>query len=380
MNILIIHNYYSVKGGEEYIVELQKKLFEQNNHNVFIYSRDYKELDKWFLGRIWGTFTSIYNPRSIKELKRILSENKIEIAILHNLLPIISPCIIPLLKRNGVEIIQTVHNYRLLCPTGIFFNKGRICEKCTTGIREWNCFTNNCNKNLFSSLSFSIRSYFIRKMNYYHKIDRFLTISDFQKNKLINNGFPEDKINTLPNTIEIKNYDIDVESKNYIGFVGRLSYEKGIFDFIEIANQMPKYNFKVAGEMTKDLNNITIPNNLEFLGFLNPKELDEFYLSCKVILVLSKWYEPFGLVNLESMLRGTPIIAYDIGAIPEIIENAKEGFVIKQGEIKDVISHIEYMYKNKDKYEIMVANSIDKINRFSTQIYYTSLIQSIKSK
>lgn len=380
MNILIIHNYYSVKGGEEYIVELQKKLFEQNNHNVFIYSRDYKELDKWFLGRIWGTFTSIYNPRSIKELKRILSENKIEIAILHNLLPIISPCIIPLLKRNGVEIIQTVHNYRLLCPTGIFFNKGRICEKCTTGIREWNCFTNNCNKNLFSSLSFSIRSYFIRKMNYYHKIDRFLTISDFQKNKLINNGFPEDKINTLPNTIEIKNYDIDVESKNYIGFVGRLSYEKGIFDFIEIANQMPKYNFKVAGEMTKDLNNITIPNNLEFLGFLNPKELDEFYLSCKVILVLSKWYEPFGLVNLESMLRGTPIIAYDIGAIPEIIENGKEGFVIKQGGINDVILHIEYMYKNKDKYEIMVANSIDKINRFSTQIYYTSLIQSIKSK
>lgn len=380
MNILIIHNYYSVKGGEEYIVELQKKLFEQNNHNVFIYSRDYKELDKWFLGRIWGTFTSIYNPRSIKELKRILSENKIEIAILHNLLPIISPCIIPILKKNGVEIIQTVHNYRLLCPTGIFFNKGRICEKCTTGIREWNCFTNNCNKNLFSSLSFSIRSYFIRKMNYYHKIDRFLTISDFQKNKLINNGFPEDKINTLPNTIEIKNYDIDVESKNYIGFVGRLSYEKGIFDFIEIANQMPKYNFKVAGAMTKDLNNITIPNNLEFLGFLNPKELDEFYLTCKVILVLSKWYEPFGLVNLESMLRGTPIIAYDIGAIPEIIENGKEGFVIKQGGINDVILHIEYMYKNKDKYEIMVANSIDKINRFSTQIYYTSLIQSIKSK
>lgn len=380
MNILIIHNYYSVKGGEEYIVELQKKLFEQNNHNVFIYSRDYKELDNWFLGRIWGTFTSIYNPRSIKELKRIISENKIEIAILHNLLPIISPCIIPILKKNGVKIIQTVHNYRLLCPIGIFFNKGRICEKCTTGIREWNCFTNNCNKNLFSSLSFSIRSYFIRKMNYYHKIDRFLTISDFQKNKLINNGFPEDKINTLPNTIEIKNYDIDVESKNYIGFVGRLSYEKGIFDFIEIANQMPKYNFKVAGAMTKDLNNITIPNNLEFLGFLNPKELDEFYLSCKVILVLSKWYEPFGLVNLESMLRGTPIIAYDIGAIPEIIENGKEGFVIKQGEINDVILHIEYMYKNKDKYEIMVANSIDKINRFSTQIYYTSLIQSIKSK
>lgn len=80
------------------------------------------------------------------------------------------------------------------------------------------------------------------------------------------------------------------------------------------------------------------------------------------------------------MLRGTPIIAYDIGAIPEIIENGKEGFVIKQGEINDVILHIEYMYKNKDKYEIMVANSIDKINRFSTQIYYTSLIQSIKSK
>lgn len=380
MNILIIHNYYSVKGGEENIVELQKKLFEQNSHNVFVYSRDYKELDKWFLGRIWGTFTSIYNPRSIRDLNDLISKNKIDIAIIHNLLPIISPCIIPFLKKRGVKTFQILHNYRLLCPIGILFNKGKICDKCISGIREWNCLINNCNNNYFSSLSFSIRSFFIRKLNYYKSIDKFFTISEFQNNLIVKNGFLESKFLTIPNPIEIREFDSNIENKKNIGFVGRLSYEKGIFDFIEIANQMPKYNFKVAGAKTKDLNNITIPNNLEFLGYLNPKVLDEFYLSCKVILVLSKWYEPFGLVNLESMLRGTPIIAYDIGAIPEIIENGKEGFVIKQGGINDVILHIEYMYKNKDKYEIMVANSIDKINRFSTQIYYTSLIQSIKSK
>ena len=106
MNILIIHNIYSKIGGEEKVVEFQKQLLESKGHNVIVYYRNYNEMNSWFFGKIGGLFTSIFNSRSIKDVKKIIKDFNPHISILHNLFPIISPAIINLLKSKRVIIGQ----------------------------------------------------------------------------------------------------------------------------------------------------------------------------------------------------------------------------------------------------------------------------------
>ncbi|HQQ21686.1 MAG TPA: glycosyltransferase family 1 protein, partial [Bacteroidales bacterium] len=176
MKVLIIHNYYSQRGGEETVVEFQKQLFEKNGDQVQLYTRNYAEMEKWWLGKIGGTFTSIYNSRSRKELAQVIEEFKPDMAILHNLYPIISPSIIRFLSKKGVKVVQVLHNYRLFCPIGLFFVNNKICHKCLGKGREWNCTHNRCNGGWLESLSYSIRAYFVRKLRYFHKVDHFLAL------------------------------------------------------------------------------------------------------------------------------------------------------------------------------------------------------------
>lgn len=382
MNILIVHNIYSKVGGEEKVVEFQKQLLESKGHSVQVYYRNYNEMNSWSLGKAGGLFTSIYNPRSIKEIKKIIKEFKPQIAILHNLFPIISPAIIKTLKKNGVKTYQIVHNYRLLCPIGIFFSKGKICEKCTKGLRECNCLINNCTENYFASFSFSLRSFIIRKIKYYNNIDLFFPMSYFQKQKLIDNGFLESKIVYLPNSFsnyELENLKLEINKKKFIGFVGRLTAEKGFFDFITLAKKMPEFEFRVAGEKTLDIDTINIPQNVKFEGFLNKDDLMLFYQKCRVILFLSRWYEGFPLVLLESMFNYTPMIVNNLAVMPEVVENGIEGFVVQVGDLDLVEQRIGELFVNDEEYSQICYNCRKKVDdNYSSDLYYIRLMQEYK--
>jgi len=381
MKILIIHNNYSQKGGEEAIVAFQQKLLEEKGHRVQLYTRDYNEMKRWWLGRSGGLFTALYNPRSKRDLKKIINEFQPEVAILHNLFPIISPAIIPFLKKQGVRTVQVLHNYRLLCPIGTFFTKGEICEKCTTKGREWHCLKNRCNGGFFQSLSFTLRHLYARKRNYFRAVDQFIALSDFQKNKLVANGFDASKIAVIPNSISAEPVGAGSarpteEPRNFIGFVGRLTPEKGIFDFIELARLMPDYDFRVAGKQTAILDDVDMPKNLIFEGFLNAEQLQDFYSRAKAIVFPSRWYETFGLILIEAFSCKTPIITYNISTMPEIVENEKEGFVVEVGDIQKMAEKIETLFSDDVLWTTLSENAWHKSkHEYSAQLYYDRLIQ-----
>lgn len=378
MNILIVHNIYSKVGGEEKVVEFQKQLLESKGHSVQVYYRNYNEMNSWLFGKAGGLFTSIYNHRSIKDIQKIIKEFKPQIAILHNLFPIISPAIIKTLKKNGVKTYQIVHNYRLLCPVGIFFSKGKICEKCTKGLREWNCLINNCTENYFASFSFAVRNFIVRKLGYYNNVDLFFPMSYFQKQKLIDNGYLESKIKFLPNSFsnkELDNLKFEINDKKFIGFVGRLTEEKGFFDFINLAKKMPEFEFKIAGEKTNNIDLLDIPYNVKFEGFLKSDELMQFYQKCRVILFLSRWYEGFPLVLLEAMYNYTPIIVNNLAVMPEVIENGKEGYVVEVGDLDLVKKKIKELFYNEEKYFQKCYNCRKKVEEnYSAEQYYNRLM------
>lgn len=382
MNILIIHNYYSVQGGEESVVAFQKKLLESKGHNVLVYTRDYHEMKQWKWGKIGGLITSIYNRKSINDINRILDDFNPEIALTHNLFPIISPAIIPFLKKKGVRVYQVVHNYRLFCPIGIFYNKHRICHKCLQAGREWNCLFHKCNQSIAASFSYACRAYFVRKLHYFKSVSKFIVLSDFQKQILIENGYHNIPIEVIPNSFIPKTnitFDqIDFSKKVKIGFVGRLTKEKGFYDFVEIAKRLPQYQFQVAGDYTQIDHSIEMPTNLECKGLLNQDQLTKFYENTKVLLFLSRWYEGFPMVLLEAMHHCTPLIVTNLGVMPEVVEHEVNGFVVNAGDYEAIVKRIQMIYSNDDHYLEFASIGKKRSEEFySSERYYERLMLAI---
>lgn len=382
MNILIIHNYYSIQGGEESVVAFQKKLLESKGHNVLVYTRDYHEMKQWKWGKIGGLITSIYNRKSINDINQILDDFNPAIALIHNVFPIISPAIIPFLKNKGVRVYQVVHNYRLFCPIGIFYRNHHICHDCLQFGREWNCLFHKCNQSIAASFSYACRAYFVRKLHYFKSVSKFIVLSDFQKQILIENGYHNIPIDVIPNSFIPKTnitFDqIDFSKKVKIGFVGRLTKEKGFYDFVEIAKRLPQYQFHVAGDYTQIDHSIEMPTNLECKGLLNQDQLTEFYENTKVLLFLSRWYEGFPMVLLEAMHHCTPLIVTNLGVMPEVIEHKVNGFVVNVGDYEAIVKRIQMIYTNDDHYLEFASIGKKRSEEFySSERYYERLMLAI---
>ena len=167
MKILFIHNKYAKFSGEEAVVESQIKLLRDNGHQVITYFRCSEELEHMSNAKIKAFLSAFHNPNSVKEIKKILEKEKPDLVHIHNLYPLISPAILPAIKEKGIPIVMTVHNYRLLCPNGLFFSNGKICEKCTGAGKEINCIINNCEGSLFKSTGYALRNFWARTKKYY---------------------------------------------------------------------------------------------------------------------------------------------------------------------------------------------------------------------
>lgn len=130
MKFLIIHNPYSKIGGEDSVVRTQAEALRGAGYEVVLYERAYAEIYGWRWGRFASFFSALYNRRSVHEVRALVATEKPDVALVHNLFPVVSPAVLSVLHRAGVKVVMTLHNYRLACPTGVMFRNGQICEEC----------------------------------------------------------------------------------------------------------------------------------------------------------------------------------------------------------------------------------------------------------
>ncbi|WP_456376526.1 glycosyltransferase family 4 protein [Lutibacter sp.] len=381
MKILLIHNKYGKFSGEEAVVESQIKLLRANGHQVITYFRSSEELEEMPNGKLKAFFSAFFNPNSITDVKELIRKVKPNLVHIHNLYPLISPAILPVIKKMGFPIAMTVHNYRLLCPNGLFFNKGEICEKCIGTGKELNCIINNCEGSILKSTGYALRNFWARTRNYYkYNVDSFLCLTEFQKNKLVVNGFSAAKCRVIPNFYnkEIKKLEIDSSKRNYVAFAGRLSPEKGIRDLLEAARKLPNIPFKLAGGVREGyLDELDIPENVTLVGMLNAREFSDFYKNARFFILTSICYEGFPMVFPEAMAHQLPIIAPNMAGYPEIVEENKNGLLFNPGNTKALASAIQELWDNHKRCKEMGENGFKKVKKqYSANAYYQKLISA----
>ncbi len=378
MKLLIIHNKYGKYSGEEAVVDAQIDLLKTRGHQVVTYFRSSEELEKMPNGKVKAFFSAFYNSKTIKEIKALITEERPDIVHIHNLYPIISPAILPEIKKMGIPIAMTVHNYRLLCPNGLFYTNGKVCEKCTGFGKELNCIANNCESSLFKSTGYALRNLWARSNKaYIDAVDAYLCLTEFQKGKLVANGFDSNKCFVIPNMYgkETADVDYDISNRNYVAFAGRISPEKGIPILLGAAKNLPHINFQIAGRMREGYEKkLKIPDNVILRGMLNVDEMKLFYSKARLYLHTSICYEGFPMVFPEAMAFKLPIIAPNMAGYPEIAENNFNGLLYEPENIESLSSAISDVWHDKDKLKRLGLNGFNKMRKkYSANSYYELL-------
>ena len=383
MKFLIIHNRYSRTGGEEGVVATQQRLLAAHGHEVRLYERSYDEIRGWRMGKVKSFFTSLRNKRAVRDIERVIADFGPDVAIVHNLYPVISPVVLPALHKAGVRVLMTVHNYRLVCPTGLFFTRGEICERCgQSPLREWNCLSRRCEGTLPGSLAYALRNRRARVRGYYtDNVDRFLALSDFQRDKLTEYGLPGEKFGVIPNCIDPDSMPAsDAVESDFVGYVGRLSVEKGVDLLFETAGSMPHIKFKVAGEAAEGVSTEGMPANIELMGLLTREQLADFYRSARVVILPSICYEGFPLSVIEAMYYGRTVAVPDIGALGEIVDHGECGMLFRAGDRDSLAAAIEALFHDKGLRDSLGAEGRRRVvSLYNSERYYTLLMALSKT-
>lgn len=371
MNILIVHNPYSQRGGEDRVAELQAELLAAQGHTVVRYERSYAETKNWRFGRFTSFFSALYNRRSVREIKEIIARKKPDIALIHNLFPVISPAILPPLHRAGVSVIQVVHNYRLGCPTGLAFRADKPCQECPRkGMMH--CVWHQCEGSLLGSVAFALRS--IRARSIYRKnVDFYSAVSCFVHDQLVAWGsIPVEKSGVLGNPVTLPHPTADGAHRTGVLFVGRFTTEKGAETLLEVARRLPDVPFTVTGQAHD------APVNVHFVGIVDRATLDTLYRSTRIVVAPSKVEETFGLAAAEGMAAGAVAVVSDRGALPELVEDGA-GVCVAADDIDGWVAAIERLLSDQALWADYAKNGQQRIaERYAASDYAMQLNRQIQ--
>lgn len=371
--VLIVHNEYQNRGGEFTVVESEKRLLQNNGHEVENYIRNNNEIDGYsLLDKICLLFSINFNKQSYFELKKILEDVKPDICHVHNIVPLISPAIYYACNEKNIPVIQTIHNYRYGCVNGNFYRNNNICEKCLNSRIPFSII-HKCYRNSFiqSFLIYRVFNHQFRGGKWGGLINKYIALSNFAKNKLIEIGLPEEKISVKPNFI-FTNKSINTSREDFFLFVGRLEEKKGILELVRVFQTMKEATLHIVGDgpLMEEINTKASKNVLIF-GQLSKEKVHEQLATCQALIFPSKWFEGMPMTILEAFANATPVIASKIGTMTEMIIDGVNGTLFEINDEDDLKRKIEWHQTHKTEAKIMglKANEMLKTKYSPSQNY-----------
>lgn len=362
MKILLIDVYHYNKGGAETVCFNTGKLLEQIGHEVIYFTLKWdknlpspfekyfpesKETRKGLFKHFHNLINYFYYQDAARKIEQLIKDHKPDIAHIHLMWGQISPSIFPVLKKYHIPIVFTIHDYRIVCPAYAFRNgKGEICEACQ-GKSFYKCFTNKCTKGSYFLSSIMASEQYFRNafFNPSKYIDGLIYVSNFAR-ILHEKYMPAliEKPNIVLHNFAFgsKNIEEIKKGEKYYLYFGRLSTEKGLetlMSAFEVRNDL-KLKIVGTGPIENCLKAAKRSENIEFLGYKSGKELENLIENAYFVLVPSECYENNPMSIIESYPMGVPVIASDMGGIPEIVKEGKTGYIFKGRDVKDLVNQI----------------------------------------
>ncbi len=397
MKIILINSYYSPVGGAEIIAYNTYKLLKEAGHEIYFWGTDYQpyidndyEFIKYFT-KYKGTtkdflknpFQYFYNKNAKKDLEKFINLIKPDIIHIHSL-DFITGSILDCCRK--IPTVYTVHGANLFCPTGLLMLKNKqVCDVRCKNNNYIHCVLNKCAKNKLEPSIRRALMLYVRNKNL-DIINKFITPSYALKELIIkaNIGIEENKITVINNYIAEKELETNPNylNKGYFLYAGRLSKEKGTKELLSAMSNLPReISLHIAGTGNEEnnLKQYAKENNLHnvhFLGFLDREHIKIEYQNCIATILPSNCFDNFPTCNIESFAYGKPVIASNIGGIPEQVEHGKTGLIFKVGDIEQLKQHILTYWENNDLVLKHGENAFLKANKqYNEKVYLSKIIK-----
>ena len=379
MHILSIHNNYQIRGGEDVSREAEESLLKEMGNSVSVYQEHNDRVAA--IGAARMAVRTVWSTESYNIVKQKLKNSNCDLIHVQNFFPLISPSVYYAAKSEGVPVVQTLRNYRLLCPNGLFFRDGKVCEDCVGKFVPYPGVMHNCyRENKAASGAVATMITFHRTMRTWTEmVDIYISLTEFARQKFIAGGIPADKIVVKPNFVN-PDPGVGEGSGGYALFVGRLSVEKGLDTLLaaweHLGGKMP---LKIVGDgpLATEVAQATkkLPQ-VEWLGRKPMPEVHALMGEAKLLIFPSKWYETFGRVALEAFAKGTPVIAANIGAIAELVEHGRTGLHFNPGDSVDLAAKVEWALQHPKELARMRSEARAEFeNKYTAKTNYQRLME-----
>ena len=350
IKVVVIHNHYQHPGGEDEVFRSETALLESRGHAVVRYTADNRSLPgrnpiSMAVGAVWST--SAY-----RRLRELFRRERPSIAHFHNTHPLVSPAAYYAARAEGISVVQSLHNFRLVCPNGLLFRDGKVCEDCLGKIVPWPGVVHACYRGSRAATGVTAGMLGLHRAigTWSRMVDTYVALSEFSRLRFIAGGLPHDRIVVKPNFLPV-----DPSPGAHAGafglFVGRIAPEKGLTVLQRASSQLgSRFRLKIIGG---PLPEHRAPEHIEWLG-AQPKERVYAEMRDAAFLVFpSECYENCPMTIIEAFATGLPVIASGRGSAAEMVEDYQTGRHFAAGDAGDLASKVDWALTNPDRVAAM---------------------------
>lgn len=379
MKFLLCHNYYQQPGGEDQVFADEGWLLESHGHEVVRFTQHNKAIEsmrRWDVAR-----KAVWNESTRKQLHDLIRRERPAVIHFTNTFPLISPSAYSAAQEAGIPVVQSLHNYRLLCPGATFLRNGRVCEDCLGKRVPWPAVLHGCYRDCrtASGVVAGMLSLHRALGTFDRRVNTYIATTEFTRRKFLEAGFPPEKVAVKPNFVAGKP-TIGPGDGGYAVFVGRLSPEKGITTLLAAWKLLPaNVSLRIIGDgpLAAIVRKAAAADGrMEWLGRLSLAETCNIVGRAGMLVVPSVWYEAFGRAIVEAYSKGTPVIASRLGAMQELVDDGRTGLLFEPGDAGDLADQVAKLFRNPERLSTMRTMARDEYERkYTSEPNYQKLME-----
>jgi len=361
LRILVAHCRYQQRGGEDAVADAEVELLERNGHAVQRLTRDNREIETG--NRAGLAMQALWSRRTERDIERLLGSFRPHVVHVHNTFPLLSPSLYWAATRMGVPVVQTLHNFRLMCAQAMLLKDGAVCERCVGRI-PWRGVLGKCYRDSTMQSAALVSGLALHRLlgTYRDKVTRYIALNEFCRRKFIEGGLPPQRILVKANFVDVPYRREEGEERRGGLFVGRLSPEKGVAVLADALSQIPGGAVDVIGTGPEQARLERQPG-LCLLGWLEPRAIYAHMRRAAYLVMPSIWYENFPRTLVEAFACGLPVIASRLGAMAELIEDGRTGILFEPGSATDLAKCLVWAETHPAEMRRMGENARDEYEK-----------------
>ncbi len=359
MNILVIHNSYQQPGGEDQVFKLECSLLESYGHRVIRFHEHNDGVKQ--RNTVELITDTIWNRWTYQQLRNLIREAQIDIMHVHNTFPLVSPACYHAAASENIPVVQTLHNYRLLCPSATFYRNGGVCEDCLGKRLPWPSIVHSCYRGSRSATAATAAMLTAHHTlgTWENKVSAYIALTNFARNKFIEGGLPAEKIFIKPNFLDI-DPGIGSGDGEFALFLGRLTEEKGVRTLLEAWKSDSLLPIEIIGDgpLANEVEQAAKENEaIRWRGWQSREQVFEKMKRAKVLILPSTWYESFPVTLVEAFAMGVPVIASRLGSLASLVEQGRTGLHFAPGNGSELAEQVRWAQSHPEQLAAMRQQS-----------------------